>query len=105
MGLVEVIYDVTARYPDTERYGLVSQMRRCAVSIPSNIAEGAAKDSAADYSRCLVNSLGSVAELDAELEFPKRLGFLIKRNYKNIVTRLAAISRMLTALRRPIQKT
>ncbi|QEG42480.1 hypothetical protein UC8_45190 [Roseimaritima ulvae] len=105
MKLVEKVYDVTHRFPSEERFGLVSQMRRCAVSIPSNIAEGAAKNSAADYSRFLTIAIGSVAELDTQLELSKRLTFLTEEDHQNLDNQLGSISRMLVALRRSIRNS
>jgi four helix bundle protein len=77
MALVESIYRLTADFPDHERFGLVSQMRRAAVSIPSNIAEGAARRSTAEYLRFLSIARGSLAELDTQINIALRLGFAL----------------------------
>jgi len=77
MGLVEDIYGLTQSFPHEERFGLVSQMRRCAVSIPSNIAEGAARNSDKDFIRFLVIARGSLMELDTQLIISRRLGYLV----------------------------
>lgn len=77
MALVEEIYAITQVFPDTEKFGLISQMRRSAVSIPSNIAEGAARNSDKDFSRFLVIARGSLMELDTQLTISHRLGYLI----------------------------
>lgn len=76
MQLVEQIYQLTTLLPDQERFGLISQMRRCAVSVPSNIAEGAARRSDKDFLRFLGIARGSLMELDTQLEICFRLGFL-----------------------------
>ena len=77
MTLVEHIYAITQIFPDTEKFGLVSQMRRSAVSIPSNIAEGAARNSDKDFARFLKIARGSLMELDTQLIISQNLGFTI----------------------------
>ncbi|QDV43222.1 hypothetical protein Enr13x_30770 [Stieleria neptunia] len=103
MALVESIYQCTNTFPSEEKFGLLSQMRRCAVSIPSNIAEGAAKSSAADYSRFLTIAIGSLSELDTQLELSKRLQFLNDAAFESLDSQLGSISRMLIGLRRSIR--
>ncbi|MDO6746671.1 four helix bundle protein [Gilvimarinus sp. 1_MG-2023] len=78
MALVEIIYQVTSQLPDSEKFGLVSQMRRAAVSVASNIAEGSARSSEKDFLRFLYISRGSLAELETQLEIAARLNFLNK---------------------------
>jgi len=75
MGLVKEVYLLTADFPREEVYGLVSQMRRAAVSIPSNIAEGAARSSSREFIKFLYVSLGSLAELETQLLLSKELEF------------------------------
>jgi four helix bundle protein len=75
MDLVEMVYLATAQLPSTEQYGLVSQMRRCAVSVPSNIAEGWGRGTRQDYSRFLHMSRGSLYELATQAELCHRLTF------------------------------
>lgn len=76
MDLVEDIYRITRDFPDEERFGLVQQMRRCAVSIPSNIAEGAGRSSSREFLRFLSIAIGSLAELETQVEIAKRIGYL-----------------------------
>jgi four helix bundle protein len=75
MSLAKGIYKLTADFPREETYGLVSQIRRAAVSIPSNIAEGAARNSNKEFIQFLYVSLGSLAELETQLLLSKELGF------------------------------
>ena len=70
------LYEITKNFPPEERFGLTSQMRRAAVSIPSNIAEGAARDSHKEFIRSLYTALGSLAELETQLLLSKELGFV-----------------------------
>ena len=75
MDLAKQIYCLTRNFPKEEIHGLVSQMRRAAVSIPSNIAEGAARSSHKEFIRFLYIALGSLAELETQLLLSKELGF------------------------------
>lgn len=79
--LVAMVYGVTKAFPPEENFGLTNQMRRCAVSIPSNIAEGQGRSSSKDFERFLRISLGSLAELDTQMEISKRLGFVVNEKY------------------------
>ncbi len=76
MRLVREVYRISAAFPESERFGLTSQIRRSAVSVPSNIAEGAARGSRADLIRFLIIARGSLAELDTQVWIARDLGFL-----------------------------
>lgn len=73
--LVEAVYRLTAGFPDHEQFGLRAQMRRAAVSVPSNVAEGSARGSTAELIRFLYIASGSLAEIDTQLEVARRLGY------------------------------
>ena len=75
--LVSLVYKVTARFPREELYGLTAQMRRAAIYVPSNIVEGCARDSQADYLRFLSIAFGSLRELHYQISLSNRLGFVL----------------------------
>lgn len=75
IDLAEMIYRLTANFPSEEKYGLVSQLRRAAVSFPSNIAEGSARNSNKEFIQFLHISLGSLAELETQLIIAQRIGY------------------------------
>ena len=76
IDLVTDIYKITRKFPKEEIYGLTSQMRKSAISYPSNIAEGAAKNTKSDYIRFIYISLGSLSELETQVIISKNLGFI-----------------------------
>ncbi|OGW35934.1 MAG: four helix bundle protein [Nitrospirae bacterium GWC2_56_14] len=76
LDIVERIYQITGKFPKDEQFGLTSQMRRAAVSIPSNIAEGAARNSMREFLQYLYVSLGSLSEVETQLLIAERLGYL-----------------------------
>ena len=76
MFLVEQVYKASAGFPRQEAYGLTSQMRRAAISIPSNLSEGAARNGSREYINFLGISLGSLAELETQLIIASRLGYV-----------------------------
>ena len=76
MEFVIEIYSMTAKFPTSERYGLSAQLRRAAVSVPSNLAEGSAHKSTKELIRFLYISLGSVAEIETQLEIAHQLGYI-----------------------------
>ena len=92
------IYRITAKFPNEERYGLTSQIRRSAVSIPSNIAEGYGRKTTADYIRMLYISYGSVCELETQILLAGDLDFIGKVKLGPIKKDIAEVERMLKAL-------
>jgi len=82
MSIVRIIYKETMNFPSEEKFGLVSQMRRCAVSIPSNIAEGNARKSHKELKQFLMIARGSLAELETQVIIAEDLEFLNNENLK-----------------------
>lgn len=80
MDLVDEIYRITAHFPTEERYALTSQLRRAAVSVPSNIAEGAARGTNKEFRHALTIARGSVSEMETQLRIAERLGYMKGNN-------------------------
>jgi four helix bundle protein len=95
MSLVETVYRETPAFPKEEQYGLMSQMRRSVVSIPSNIAEGKRRSSDADFRRFLFMAFGGGGELETQIEISMRLGYLEKKKGEKLVEQLEEVMRML----------
>ncbi|WP_145283421.1 four helix bundle protein [Pirellulimonas nuda] len=98
------IYRATKQLPKEELYGLVSQMRRAAVSIPSNVAEGHARGSTPEFLRFLAIARGSLAELETQLIIATRLELLRQDSSNEILHKADELSRMLSGLRTSLQK-
>lgn len=98
MELVSVIYLVTKSFPREEIYALTSQMRRAAISIPSNIAEGRAKRTTREFMRFVNMASGSAAELETQLMIGERLGYLSSGQVNPLLEKVAYIGRMLNNL-------
>ncbi len=103
MELVKHIYKVTESFPSSEIYGLRSQIRRAAVSVPSNIAEGAARKGAREFKQYLNVAQGSISELDTQIELALVLGFVDKRSYDDLMDTVGRISMMLYGLSKTIR--
>src|SRR5215216_807564 len=101
MALAELVYQETVSLPVEERYGLTSQMRRAAVSIPSNIAEGQGRRSSDDeFARFLRIALGSNCELDTQLELASRLGMISAVSVGRVRPQIEEVGRVISGLLR-----
>lgn len=98
MELTEEIYKATAVFPKDEAYGISSQIKRAAISIASNIAEGCARESSREKKQFFIMSRGSASELDAQLEICLRLAFINQDSHNKLNQRLETVSRMLQGL-------
>ncbi len=97
------IYQMTQSFPQDERFGLISQIRRCAISVPSNIAEGYGRGSQADYVRFLRIARGSLFELETQLTLSSDLGFVDNQTSDNIQEKINTVARPLSGLIRSME--
>jgi four helix bundle protein len=104
MELSESIYKLTQTFPDTERYGLISQLRRSSVSIPSNIAEGQGRGTVPFALYFLRVAIGSAAEVDTQLELARRLRLVTADATREVDRQLERVRQMLYGMRREHQR-
>lgn len=97
-ALVLTLYRITKTFPDDERYGMTSQIRRCVSSIPANIAEGCGRGENGDFARFLRIAAGSASELDFHLELARDLEYLKLEDYKLANITVVEIKKMLSTL-------
>ena len=102
MGLVTEVYQATRGFPKDEQFGLTPQIRRAAVSVPANIAEGHARKGPREYRNFLSVSIGSLAELETHLEIAVRLGYTSEERAGELRARMAEVGRMLHGLLRSL---
>jgi len=96
--LVVAVYELTEKYPKEEIYGITSQIRRCTVSIPSNIAEGRNRGTKKDFSQFLRIAYGSGAELETQIEISKQLSKTKNLDYKKVDALLLEVMKMLNVM-------
>ena len=104
IDFADAVYDFTGNFPSDERFGLTSQMRRAAMSISSNIAEGSRRGSTNDYIRFLGIAYGSVMEVVSQSQIALRRNLLTQEQRNTLYTRAEELSRMLSGLRAALQK-
>ena len=104
VALATFIYEITDTFPKSELYGLTSQMRRAAISVPSNIAEGAARFSSKEFCQFLNIAGGSLSEIDTQIEIASNLKYLSNEQRHGIEIRLESISKKLAGLITHIRK-
>ena len=105
MNFVTKIYKITACFSQNEKFGLVSQMRRSAISIPSNIAEGAARNSKKEFINFLHIAQGRNAELETQLIISQNLGLIDSANNEVLLQELEEISKMIIGLQRSLKSS
>jgi len=95
MDLVENVFQLIANFPDSEKYGLIDQIKRSSISVPSNIAEGAGRNSNKDFSRFLSISRGSLNELNTQLIISLRLNFIENDKLNKLENEINEIQKMI----------
>ena len=103
MTLVENIYRLTAMLLRSESYGLVSQLQRSAISIPSNIAEGHARDSSKEYLRYISIAMGSLAELETQILISERLNYVTRERSQPLIQNIDEIGKMLRGVQKSLK--
>jgi four helix bundle protein len=105
VAFADLVYETTRDFPADERFGLTNQMRRAAVSVSSNIAEGSARNSKADYARFLEVATGSLFEVVSQSFVGRRRGFLSEGDFKKLYVAAEEQGKMLSGLRRSVLKS
>lgn len=104
MALSRSIYKLTDQFPSKEKFGLISQMRRCSVSIPSNIAEGTSRKTIKHFDYFLVISIGSVFELETQLILSHDLHYIDKKDFQRTTKEIQDLKNMIFGFRNKILK-
>lgn len=104
LDLVDAVYDVSTGYPKDEKYGLVSQIQRAAVSVPSNIAEGCASGYTRYFLRHIAIAKGSLAEVETQLEISLRRKFIDSDQHQKLLAMAGEIGRMLSRLGQALER-
>jgi four helix bundle protein len=94
--LAKEVYQVTSNYPKEEKYGLISQINRCSVSVPSNIAEGSSRSSSKEFSYFIEVALGSLFELETQLILSNEFGMLASQDLDELIDKIIKLQKMLT---------
>ena len=105
MDLVELIYQASGRWPQSELYGLMAQVRRAAVSVVSNIAEGQGRNSRGEFLHFLGNAKGSLLEAETQILLAQRLKYLNDEEAQGILDKIERVSRLLYGLMQSLKKS
>src|SRR5437588_5789078 len=104
IALAKTVYQLTSKFPPEEKFGLVAQMRRAAVSIPSNIAEGQARHTTGEFIQGISHAEGSLAELDTQLTIAVELAFCPQTVTPDLFALLGEVRKMLNGMRRTLEE-
>lgn len=102
MDLVQMIYKLTSTFPDHEKFGITSQLNRCAVSIPSNIAEGAGRNSKGEFKQFIGIAVGSLFELETQVLITNRIGYTSGEVKNSITGEVESVHKMLFGLKKSL---
>ena len=105
MEIAKLTYELCTDFPSDERFGLISQMRRAAVSLPSNIAEGAGRESERDFARFLAIAIGSSYELEIQFLLAAHFGYLTNEQLRLITDRIDQLQRIVYTFRKTLIPT
>jgi four helix bundle protein len=103
IDFVKTIYKITESFPQSETFGITSQIRRAAISIPSNLAEGAARKGNKEFKQFLNIAQGSISELDTQIELAVMLNYINEKQYNQLMKEISVISKMLYGLSRSLK--
>ena len=103
INLARKIYEVTGNFPANEKYGIVSQMTRAAVSIPSNIAEGAGRNSNKDFANFLCIAIGSIFELHTQIAICEQIGYINEETTKQLEQQIYTLQQQITTYKQRIE--
>ena len=98
------MYSLTSKFPSEEKFGIISQIRKCAVSIPSNIVEGAGRNTIGEFIQFIGIAEGSINELETQIIISARLAFITNAQLNESVTKISEIRKMLFSLKRSLKK-
>ena len=99
MQFVTDLYHETAAFPKQELYGLTNQLRRAAVSVPSNIAEGCGRSTKKEFHQFLCHARGPLSEVETHMEIGRNLGYISEQRFRELLTKTSEVGRMLNGLR------
>ena len=103
MLLAKHVYVLSSKFPSDERFGLVSQMRRAAISVPSNIAEGQARHGTREFLQFLSHASGSLAELETQVLLSVEMKYCVNKDVQEIAGLISELQKMISALRRSLE--
>ncbi len=98
INLVMLVYELTTQFPKSEIFGLISQLRRAVISIPGNVAEGAARQTRREFIQFLYIARGSLSEVDTYIEIARRLGYIEKGSTAMVEQKLIDVDKIITGL-------
>ena len=104
MGLVEEVYRITLNFPQDERIGIISELRRAAVSVPSNSAEGAGRRTEKEFGHFLSIAIGSLIELDTQIELSFRLKYIATEDHASLIANIDDLKAIIFGLRKEVQR-